>query len=62
MAHPYTKNLPSREPSAEEIEIIQEILSLYQAKPTDKSYSHYAETAVFHDPVGSPFVQPSRVC
>jgi len=46
-----TKSLPRRHPSASEQEVIDEILSLYQAKPTEKSYSHYAENAVFHDPV-----------
>ena len=46
-----TKALPSRQASAQEQEIIDEVLSLYQAKPTPKSYSHYSETAVFHDPV-----------
>lgn len=46
-----TKSLPTRQPSASEQEVIDEVLSLYQAKPTEKSYSHYAENAVFHDPV-----------
>lgn len=32
-------------------EIIDDVLSLYQLKPTDKSYSHYRSDAVFHDPV-----------
>ena len=49
-----TKSLPSRKPSAEEQEIIDEVLSLYQARPTEKSYSHYAPGAVFHDPVCLP--------
>lgn len=48
-----TKSLPSRQPTSEEKVIIDEILSLYQCRPTDKSYSHYKETAVFSDPVSS---------
>jgi hypothetical protein len=48
-----TKSLPSRQPSASERAVIDEVLSLYQAKPDEKSYSHYAENAVFHDPVRS---------
>lgn len=43
--------LPSRKASAQEQEIISEILDNYSLKPSEKSYSHYAETAVFHDPV-----------
>ncbi|CCG83609.1 protein of unknown function [Taphrina deformans PYCC 5710] len=46
-----TNTLPTRSPSSQEKEIIDEVLSLYQCKPSEKSYSHYAETAVFHDPV-----------
>lgn len=46
-----TKSLPTRTPSSQEKEIIDEVLSLYQCKPTEKSYSHYSETAVFSDPV-----------
>lgn len=48
---PDTKSLPRRKPSAQEQEIIDEVLSLYQAKPTADSYAHYAPEAVFHDPV-----------
>ena len=55
-----TKSLPSRQPSASEQEVIDEVLSLYQAKPTEKSYSHYAENAVFHDPVLPP-LYPERL-
>lgn len=46
-----TKSLPTRQPTSSEKEIIDEVLSLYQCKPTEKSYSHYSETAVFSDPV-----------
>ncbi|MCJ1420784.1 hypothetical protein MMC32_007143 [Xylographa parallela] len=46
-----TKTLPSRPATPQEQTIIDEVLSLYQLKPTDKSYAHYAPTAVFHDPV-----------
>ncbi|KAJ8610082.1 hypothetical protein MRB53_038809 [Persea americana] len=41
----------TRAASGKEQEIIDEVLDLYQLKPSDKAYSHYAETAVFHDPV-----------
>lgn len=47
----FTKNLPTREPSADESKIIQDILSLYQCNPSEKAYSHYTETAQFRDPV-----------
>jgi len=30
---------------------MDDILLLYQAKPTHESYSHYTEDAIFHDPV-----------
>ncbi|MCJ1293879.1 hypothetical protein MMC34_005436 [Xylographa carneopallida] len=46
-----TKALPSRTATPQEQQIIDEVLSLYQAKPTDQSYAHYSPTAVFHDPV-----------
>ena len=46
-----TKTLAGRQASPQEQEIIDEVLSLYQAKPTDRSYAHYSPTAVFHDPV-----------
>lgn len=46
-----TKSMPTRQPTAEEKTIIDEVLSLYQCKPTEQSYAHYAETAVFSDPV-----------
>lgn len=43
--------LPTREPSAGERKLIEDILLLYQAKPKHESYIHYADEAVFHDPV-----------
>lgn len=43
--------MSTRTPNANEQTIIDEVLSLYQLKPTDKSYSHYRSDAVFHDPV-----------
>lgn len=46
-----TKSLPTRQPTSAEKEIIDEVLSLYQCKPSEKAYSHYSETAVFSDPV-----------
>jgi ketosteroid isomerase-like protein len=47
----FTKNLSSRQPSAEENKIIQDIIALYQCRPSEQAYSHYAETAQFRDPV-----------
>ena len=47
----FTKNLPAREPSAEENGIIQDILALYQCRPSEKAYSHYSADAQFRDPV-----------
>jgi hypothetical protein len=44
-------SLATRQPKPEEKEIIDEVLDLYQLKPSQKAYSHYSETAVFHDPV-----------
>jgi len=44
-------NLPTRKATPQEQELIDDILTLYQLKPNNKAYSHYAETAVFHDPV-----------
>lgn len=41
----------TRQPTSKEKTIIDEVLSLYQLKPTEKSYSHYRSDAVFHDPV-----------
>lgn len=31
--------------------ILDDVLSLYQLKPSEKAYSRYASNAVFHDPV-----------
>ena len=41
----------TRQASPQEQTIIDDVLSLYQLHPTDKSYSHYRSDAVFHDPV-----------
>lgn len=41
----------ARQPNAQEKSIIDDILCLYQLKPSHQAYSHYAENAVFHDPV-----------
>lgn len=43
--------MSSRPASSEEQRIIDDILKLYQLKPSEQTYSHYAENAVFHDPV-----------
>jgi len=43
--------LATRQPSAKEDKMIQDILCNYQLKPTEQTYSHYTEDAVFHDPV-----------
>ena len=44
-------SLPTRQPSQQEQKFIDDILALYQCKPTHEIYSHYAEDAIFHDPV-----------
>jgi len=41
----------STQSSPQQQTIIDEVLSLYQLKPSEKSYSHYSQGAVFHDPV-----------
>lgn len=41
----------TRQPSGQEKQMIDDILCLYQLKPSHQAYSHYAENAVFHDPV-----------
>jgi ketosteroid isomerase-like protein len=43
--------LATREASAEEQTFITDILKLYQLEPSEQSYRHYADNAVFHDPV-----------
>ena len=43
--------LSPRQPTQQEKTIIDEVLSLYQLKPTHQSYAHYSPNAVFHDPV-----------
>lgn len=41
----------TRAPSTNEKRLIDNILLLYQLKPSEQAYSHYTENAVFHDPV-----------
>ncbi|KAK5113944.1 hypothetical protein LTR62_003067 [Meristemomyces frigidus] len=41
----------TREATPQEQQFITDILKLYQCEPNEQSYSHYAETATFHDPV-----------
>ena len=43
--------LATRAPQPDESKLIDDVLALYQLKPSHQAYSHYAETAVFHDPV-----------
>ena len=40
-----------RQPSNQEKQLIDDVLCLYQLKPSHQAYSHYAENVVFHDPV-----------
>ncbi|KAK4704082.1 hypothetical protein P7C70_g2129, partial [Phenoliferia sp. Uapishka_3] len=47
-----SKALPTRTPSAEEKKIIDAISELYKCTPSNSSYAHYTEKAVFHDPIG----------
>ena len=41
----------TREPTATEKRLIDDILLLYQLHPSEQAYSHYTPNAVFHDPV-----------
>ncbi|KAL9585519.1 MAG: hypothetical protein Q9212_001472 [Teloschistes hypoglaucus] len=41
----------TRQPSQNEKQLIDDILLLYQLKPSEQAYAHYAPSAVFHDPV-----------
>ena len=41
----------SRTPDANEKQIIDDILQLYQLNPTEQAYRHYSPNAIFHDPV-----------
>ncbi|KAL8852323.1 MAG: hypothetical protein Q9221_002819 [Calogaya cf. arnoldii] len=41
----------TRTPTPSEKQMIDDILLLYQLKPSETAYSHYAPSAVFHDPV-----------
>lgn len=43
--------LATREATSEEQTFITDILKLYQCEPSEQSYRHYADSAVFHDPV-----------
>ncbi|KAJ3541126.1 hypothetical protein NM688_g6130 [Phlebia brevispora] len=47
-----TKSLKERQAEPHESEIIQSIKELYTCKPSEKTYSVYAQNAVFHDPIG----------
>ncbi|KAF2091827.1 hypothetical protein K490DRAFT_32170 [Saccharata proteae CBS 121410] len=49
--------LPTRTPSAEEQKVIDDVLALYQLRPSEESYAHYADDATFHDPVS---IAPTR--
>lgn len=44
-------SLATRQASGSEQKIIDEVLSLYQLRPSDQSYASYEPIAVFHDPV-----------
>lgn len=50
-AYAMSSNVSTRQPTSQEKTIIDEVLSLYQCKPSEQSYSHYRSDAVFHDPV-----------
>lgn len=43
--------LKTRSATPQEQKLIADVLGLYQLKPNHQAYSHYAENAVFHDPV-----------
>lgn len=42
---------PTKQPTPGQDKLIKSILKLYQLQPSHESYNHYAEDAVFHDPV-----------
>ncbi|TKA68449.1 hypothetical protein B0A55_07720 [Friedmanniomyces simplex] len=43
--------MQTRQPSSKEQTIIDEVVALYQCRPSEQAYSHYRQDAVFHDPV-----------
>ncbi|KAL9599812.1 MAG: hypothetical protein Q9219_003598 [cf. Caloplaca sp. 3 TL-2023] len=43
--------LSTRDPTASEKQLIDDIIQLYQLNPSEQAYRHYAPTAIFHDPV-----------
>jgi len=43
--------MQTRQPTSKEQTIIDQVVSLYQCRPSEEAYSHYREDAVFHDPV-----------
>lgn len=44
-------DLPAREATPAEKTLIDHVLKLYCLAPSEQAYRHYAEHAVFHDPV-----------
>ncbi|KAK0882055.1 hypothetical protein LTR87_004224 [Friedmanniomyces endolithicus] len=42
--------MQTRQPSSKEQTVIDQVVSLYQCRPSEEAYSHYREDAVFHDP------------
>jgi hypothetical protein len=41
----------TRQPSGQEKQLTDDVLYLYQPKPSHQAHSHYAENAAFHDSV-----------
>lgn len=44
-------SIPTRQPKGDEQAVIDDVLCLYQLRPSEKVYARYAADAVFHDPV-----------
>lgn len=48
---PNFKGYPSREPSTEEKQFLDDVLQLYRLNPVSSAYARYDSKAVFSDPV-----------
>lgn len=47
-----SRQLPPREPKADEEPILNALRELYTVNPSESSYAQYTQDAIFHDPVG----------
>lgn len=46
-----SKQRPTRSPNAEVKKVVDDILLLYQLKPSEQAYQHYRNDAIFSDPL-----------